>query len=302
MTGNYTQNADAKDTGDTEDAGNTGGVFSSVFFLPPEAMQQHPELKAAMENYISSDGKGIVLDAILSISPYTNEALDLIEQFKDTVGFTLKGSPLEGSEFQIGGATSAFSDVRQMTSRDLTIVMIFVICGIFVVLAVLLKSLVAPVYLILTILISYASTMGISNLVFKYILGYDGLHWAVPFFAFCVLVALGIDYNIFLMSRVKDEYRPGDMTGSMARALTSTGGIITSCGIIMAGTFGALLASPVRPMLEVGFAAFVGLLIDTFIIRCLMVPAIAVKVGELNWWPGRKIKILPVDEDISAHR
>jgi RND superfamily putative drug exporter len=174
--------------------------------------------------------------------------------------------------------------------------MIFVLLGIFAVLAILLRSLTAPIYLIFTILVSYLTTLGISCLVFQTILGYDGLSWAVPFFSFCLLVALGVDYNIFLMSRVKEEYRPGDMAGGTRRALASTGRIITSCGIIMAGTFGSLLVSPVTEIVQVGFTTVVGLLIDTFIVRCMLVPAIAVKVGELNWWPGKKVRVVAAEE------
>ena len=272
-------------------------VLDDVFFLPPGAFDKAPELKRAMDNYISSDGKGVIIDIVLSIPPYTNMALDTIKDIKQAISFTIRGTSLENAEFYIGGATSAFSEVRQLTSRDLKVVMIFVMSGIFLVLVFLLRSLIAPLYLIVTILLSFISTMGISYLFFQVILGYDGLHWSVPFFAFCVLVALGVDYNIFLMSRVKEEYKAGDTRGSIARALASTGGIITSCGIIMAGTFGAMLVSPVRPILEVGFAATTGLLIDTFIIRCLIVPAIAVKVGELNWWPGRRVKIIPYENE-----
>jgi RND superfamily putative drug exporter len=99
-----------------------------------------------------------------------------------------------------------------------------------------------------------------------------------------------VDYNIFLMSRVREEYRPGDTKGAVARALSQTGRIITSCGIIMAGTFSAMMVSPVRSIIEVGFATVVGMLIDTFIIRSLMVSSIAALVGELNWWPGRRGK------------
>jgi RND superfamily putative drug exporter len=171
-----------------------------------------------------------------------------------------------------------------------------VLIGIFIVLCLLLRSVIAPIYLLLTIVISYATTMCISYVVFQLILGYEGLCWSTTFFAFCLLVALGVDYNIFLISRVKEEYKPGDMTGGTARALASTGGIITSCGIIMAGTFGALLASPIKPLFEIGFAAVIGLLMDTFIVRTILVPAIAVKVGELNWWPGRKVKVVAKEE------
>jgi len=171
------------------------------------------------------------------------------------------------------------------------VVIVFVLLGIFLVLAILLRSLIAPIYLLFTIILSYISTLGITYLVFCVILGQDGLHWSVQFFSFCVLVALGVDYNIFLMSRVKEEYVPGQMKQSITRALATTGGIITSCGLIMAGTFGAMLSSPLRPMLQIGFAACIGLIIDTFIIRSLVVPSIAVLVGEMNWWPGRRVKV-----------
>ncbi|NTV88853.1 MAG: MMPL family transporter [Clostridiales bacterium] len=275
---------------------NNKNILDDVFFLPESILDEAPELKDAMKNYISDDGHGLIMEVILTVPPYTNTALDTVDKIKEAVRFSIKGTSLENAEFHIGGGTGALSEVRDITARDLKVVMIFVLSGIFIVLILLLKSLVAPVYLIITIIFSYLSTMGITYLFFQKLLGYDGLHWAVPFFAFCVLVALGVDYNIFLMSRVKEEYRPGDNKGSVTRALASTGGIITSCGIIMAGTFGAMLASSVRPILEVGFAAVVGLLMDTFIIRSITVPAIAVKFGEVNWWPGSRIIAVAVQK------
>jgi RND superfamily putative drug exporter len=267
-----------------------------VFFLPPEVFDEYPEFKAAMENYIAPSSDAVTFDVILSIPPYTSEALDTVDTLYSVMDFSLKGTAFAEAEYHIGGATAVLSEVRDITSKDFTIVMCLVLLGIFAVLVILLRSLVAPVYLILTIIFSYITTMGISYLVFQVILGYDGLHWTVQFFSFCVLVALGVDYNIFLISRIREEYKPGDVTGSIRRALTATGGIITSCGIIMAGTFGAMMASPIKPLLEIGFTASIGLLLDTFIIRCLLVPAIAVKAGELNWWPGRRVKVIPVDK------
>lgn len=269
--------------------------LDEVFFLPPGTLEKYPNLRNAMEYYIAPGGNGVILDVVLSVPPYTNEALDKVEKIKRVTGDMLEGSSLAGSEFYVGGGTSTFNEIRQVTASDLINVMIFVLLGIFVILVVLLRSFIAPIYLILTILLSFAATLGITGLVFQGGLGHEGLDWSVPFFAFCLLVALGVDYNIFLMSRVKEEYSPGDVKGSVARALSSTGKIITSCGIIMAGTFGALMASPLYSLVEIGFATVVGLLLDTFIIRTLLVPAIAIKVGELNWWPGRKVKIVPVE-------
>lgn len=275
----------------------TNDNMKNVFYLPEGTLEKNPILKEGMGYYISPNGRGVSFDVILSIPPYTNEALDSAEEIKKAVAFTLKGTTLEKAEFYVTGSTAAFSELRDITAQDFTKVIFFVLLGIFIVLVLLLRSIIAPMYLILTIIFSYATTMGITYIVFQLILGQVGLTWSVPFFSFCILVALGVDYNIFLMSRVKEEYTPGNVTGGVQRALYSTGKIITSCGIIMAGTFGALMASPVNQLVQIGFTAVVGLLLDTFIIRCLMVPAIAVKVGELNWWPGRKVKILPLEKD-----
>ncbi len=292
----FTQIEDAG-TAYTKNSTDSGNPLSSVFFLPPEVLVDYPEFKDAMENYIAPSSNAVIFEVILSIPPYTSDALDTVKALKSTMAFSIKGTSFKGAEYHIGGATAILSEVRDVTSGDFILVMCLVLLGIFVVLVILLRSFVTPLYLILTIIFSYITTMGISYLFFQEILGYDGLHWTVQFFSFCVLVALGVDYNIFLISRIKEEYKPGDVKGSVQRALASTGGIITSCGIIMAGTFGAMMASPIKPLLEIGFAASTGLLLDTFIIRCLLVPAIAVKMGELNWWPGRRVKVISVDKN-----
>jgi RND superfamily putative drug exporter len=268
---------------------------NSVFYLPDGALDKYPELKKFMQVYISPNGRGAIFDVILSLPPYGEQALDAVGRIEDAARFSMKGGPLEGAEFYASGATGTMRELRDVTSADFVKVLAFVLLGIFVVLAVLLRSLTAPFYLIATILVSYLTTLGISWLVFQVGLGYAGLSWSVPFFSFVLLVALGVDYNIFLMSRVKEEYRPGHVATGTAKALASTGKIITSCGIIMAGTFSALLLSPVAELVQIGFATVVGLLLDTFIVRCMLVPALVVKVGELNWWPGRKVKILAVE-------
>jgi RND superfamily putative drug exporter len=264
---------------------------SDDFFLPSDVFEKYPDFKKAVDVYISKDGHGAKFEIILSATPYSTKAIDTIPEIEKTVAFSLKNSKLDGATFAMTGVTSTYNEIRNFISSDMTVIIICVLLGIFVILAILLKSLVAPIYLILTIVLSYVSTLGITYLIFCRILGQDGLHWSVPFFSFCVLVALGVDYNIFLMSRVKEEYVPGDMRMSVTRALATTGGIITSCGLIMAGTFGAMLTSSLRPMTQIGFAACFGLIIDTFIIRTIVVPAISVLIGEMNWWPGRKVQV-----------
>lgn len=262
----------------------------SGFYLPEGTLDKYPDLKEGMEYYITKSGAGTRMEIVLDVPPYTGEALDSIDKISNSVKNSIKGSNLEGAEFYVGGATAVYDDLRNLTYEDFIKVMIFVLTGIFIVLALLLRSLVAPIYLILTILFSYSATMGITYLVFD-VIGGKGISWSVPFFAFNLLVALGVDYNIFLMSRVKEEYQHGNVTTGVNRALATTGGIITSCGIIMAGTFGALMLSPINQLIQIGFATVIGLLLDTFVIRCILVPAIAVKLGELNWWPSKgKIK------------
>jgi RND superfamily putative drug exporter len=146
---------------------------------------------------------------------------------------------------------------------------------------------VAPLYLIFTILVSYGATLGIVRVVFSDLLHKPGVTWWVPIFMFVMLVALGMDYNIFLMGRVKEEVaKSGDREG-IRTAVAKTGGIITSAGIIMAGTFAAMMSGSILGLQQIGFAVAVGVLLDTFVVRTALVPAIAVLLGRWSWWPRR---------------
>lgn len=258
--------------------------------LPKIMIAGNPRLKEAMETYISPDGRTVYLDVILDGEPYVLAAMDQVARVRQVAAETLAGGPLDGAKVAVAGATAMFADVRDLTQADFVTVMAFMLAGVFVILVLLLRSLVAPLYLLGTILVSYLSTMGLCYWVFQVLLGWEGVNWAVGFFTFCVLVALGVDYNIFLMSRVREEYRPGGNAAAVRAAMVGTGKIITSCGIIMAGTFAAMMVSPMRSIQEVGFASVAGLLIDTFVIRSIMVPALAFLAGEANWWPRRRRK------------
>ena len=161
------------------------------------------------------------------------------------------------------------------------------ILPIFVVLLLLLRALVAPVYLILTILLSYSATMGVVRLVFVDALGAAGIVWWVPMFMFVMLVALGMDYNIFLIGRVKEEVAVNGTRAGTRLALARTGGIITSAGIIMAGTFASMMSGSLLGLLQIGFAVAFGVLLDTFVVRTTLVPALTVLLGRWAWWPRR---------------
>jgi RND superfamily putative drug exporter len=146
---------------------------------------------------------------------------------------------------------------------------------------------VAPLYLLVTVLISYFATLGISLVVFDVVFGEPRVDPAYPFFAFVFLVALGVDYNIFLMDRVREESRRHGTREGALRALVATGPVITSAGLILAGTFAVLMTLPLDILLELGFTVALGVLLDTFLVRTLVVPAVVKLVGDASWWPAK---------------
>ena len=188
----------------------------------------------------------------------------------------------------VEGSSAIVADLQASSNRDMVRVVIWVLAGVFVVLVLLLRALVAPLYLILTILLSYGATLGIVRVVFQNILGSSGVTWWVPIFMFVMLVALGMDYNIFLMGRVKEEVATRGNREGVRIAVAKTGGIITSAGIIMAGTFAAMMSASILGLVQVGFAVAVGILLDTFVVRTALVPAIAVLLGRWSWWPRKQ--------------
>lgn len=241
----------------------------------------------------SGDGTSVILNATLSDDPYSEAAVDTIADIRATLRDSLAGTELAGSNTYVGGVTAEVKDNRDTQQNDFIFIVVVVLCGIFIILALLLRSVVAPLYMTGTIVLAFAATTGLTFATFKYGLGYSGVFFDTPVVSFIILVALGIDYSIFLITRVKEEYRTHQLSTATAvrNALAHTGSVITSCGIILAGTFTPLLFSGIKTYVEMGFAVVVGLLLDTFVIRTLLVPAIAVRVGELNWWPRRPRRV-----------
>jgi len=187
----------------------------------------------------------------------------------------------------VGGFTAINVDTATAAERDQNVIIPVVLAVIALILALLLRALVAPVLLIATVLLSFAATLGLCGLLFRHVFDFPGVDAAFPLFAFVFLVALGIDYNIFLMSRVREEaVRRGTRAGVLA-GLAVTGGVITSAGIVLAATFSALAVLPLVVLVELGTAVAVGVLIDTIVVRSLLVPALAYDIGPVVWWPGR---------------
>jgi len=236
--------------------------------------------------YLTADATAFKLDVILGGNTQGYEAMDTVNEIR-----AILTDYQDSGEAVVAGATAINTDIRDTMDRDLVRAILYVMVGIFVVLLIMLRSVVAPLYLIATVVLSFLFTLGLTNLVFQHLwLQVEGLTWYVPFFVFVFLVALGVDYSIFLIGRIKEEIPRHGVREGVHVAVAATGAIITSAGLILAGTFGALMVGEVAGLLEVGFAVAVGVLIDTFVVRTMLVPALTTALGRWAWWPGRLFK------------
>jgi RND superfamily putative drug exporter len=192
-----------------------------------------------------------------------------------------------GPEVLVGGSTAVNFDVRQASDRDLRVIIPAILAVVFLVLMLLLRSLIAPVILVVANVLSFAATLGVSALVFNHVFHFPGSDPATPLYAFVFLVALGVDYSIFLMTRVREESVERDTRPGILVALAVTGGVITSAGIVLAATFSALSLIPLVFLAQIAFIVAFGVLLDTTVVRSLLVPAFAYELGRRIWWPSR---------------
>ena len=250
----------------------------------PESALDNADLKKAFDTYLSADGKITKMDVVLKINPYTHEAMQLIDTIRNTVMLSLNGSTIVNPVVKVGGQTAQYHILEGVSADDFVHTGTLILVAIYIVLALMLRSVLAPLYLLLSLGFSYLVTMGVVEWIFVDLLGHEGLSWTDAFFAFTLLVALGVDYSIFLMARFKEEYRPGHIIPAMQKAMRSTGGVIISAAVIMGGTFGAMIFSGVDALIEIGIAVVVGLAVYTTIVMGLIVPSLAILFGEANWW------------------
>ncbi len=187
----------------------------------------------------------------------------------------------------VGGDTAVQLDTNEASTRDRNVIIPLVLVVIFVVLMFLLRAVVAPAILLFANVLSFAATMGIAALVFEFGFGFPAVDPAVPLYGFVFLVALGIDYSIFLITRVREESFVHGTRPGIIRGLSVTGGVITSAGIVLAATFSALSVVPLAFLIQIAFIVAFGVLLDTFVVRSLLVPALAYDIGERTWWPSR---------------
>lgn len=268
-----------------------GGTDASAGGIEPDSPEAGAiGLYLAASQFISADGSVARVELVLEENPYSGSALDLIPVLRDIARDAAGGAGLSADSVLVGGTTAESYDTREANNRDSVIVLPLVLLAIAIILGLLLRSLVAPLYLSLTIIISYFATLGLAILCFKYLFGQDTISSSVPFYLFVFLNALGVDYNIYLMARIREESKRFNLEEATRRALTRTGGVITSAGLILAGTFSALMTLPLQDLFQLGFAVAIGVLMDTFITRTLMVPSIVTLLGRWNWWPSRAFR------------
>lgn len=242
------------------------------------ALKEDPDVAEAQP--VAEGGPGVLVLAALTTNPYSTAAYDAIPQIRETA------KAAGGQDVLVGGTSAIEKDIRDASVRDTKLIIPLVLLVVFVVLILLLRSLVAPIVLIATVVLSFAATMGLSYVVYDVAFGFPGSDPGLPLFAFVFLVALGIDYNIFLMARVREETQRYGTEHGMLRGLAVTGGVITSAGIVLAGTFAVLGVLPLVFLTQIGFAVAVGVLIDTFIVRSTLVPALVLEIGKKIWWPS----------------
>jgi RND superfamily putative drug exporter len=187
----------------------------------------------------------------------------------------------------VGGQAAVSYDISNVSTTDLQQVLPVVLIAIAILLAVVLRSLVAPLYLMVSVGLSYLAALGLAVVVFMGIGHGPGLNFILPFFMFIFLMALGSDYNILVMTRIREEAHEGALPAAVTRAIAATGGTVTSAGLILAGTFGVLTVAAGGQIQQIGFAIAAGILMDTFLVRTLLVPSTVVLIGRWNWWPSR---------------
>jgi RND superfamily putative drug exporter len=234
------------------------------------------------------DGR-VQLGVILDDPPDSAAAIDTIGELRAAVSAV-------DPQAQVGGYTAERLDTNTAATRDRNVIIPIVLVVVTLLLALLLRALVAPMLIIATVVLSFVATLGISAVAFNYLFDFPGSSPIVPLFAFVFLVALGVDYNIFLMTRVREEsVRHGTRKGVLL-GLAVTGGVITSAGLVLAGTFGALALFPILLLAQIAFIVALGVLIDTLVVRSLTLPALVHIVGDRVWWPSALARPAPRDE------
>jgi RND superfamily putative drug exporter len=242
-------------------------------------MERLDDVQLTLPAPVPGDAAEAVILLVLHDDPYGSDAEGAVEEIRERLHAVAPGGLL-------GGVPVENLDVEEANARDTKLIVPLVLLVVGLILIAVLRAIVAPAYLIATVVASFAATLGLATFVFTEIFGMAGLAFNLELMAFIFLVALGVDYNIFLMTRAREEAAARGTREGVLAALVSTGGVVTGAGLILAGTFATLTLLPLEELVQVGATVAVGVLLDTFVVRALLIPAITYRLGDRAWWPG----------------
>ncbi|HEU5425966.1 MAG TPA: MMPL family transporter [Actinocrinis sp.] len=285
--GTFTNTPDAIVGQQVADAHFPGGAGSPVVVIAKASQAQQVQSVLAGTRGIgsvadpASKNGYVYLQGNLTAAPDSQAAKDVVTQIRASV------HAIQGADAIVGGNTAVTMDIETASQHDDKVIIPLILLVVLVILGLLLRALVAPLVLIATVVLSFGAALGVSVLFFNHVFHFSGEDAAYPLLSFVFLVALGIDYNIFLMTRIREEaVKVGTRRGALT-GLAATGGVITSAGMILAGTFGVLATLPIVAFAEIGFTVSLGVLLDTFIVRSILVTALAMDLDRRIWWPSK---------------
>ncbi len=271
----------------SQNASAMGNAFDAAknddsFYLPPEVFK-NPDFKRVMDVFLSPDGKAVRLFISQRGEVISPEGVARVDAIKTAAEEALKGTPLEDAKIQLTGSAAMVKDVIDGTTYDLLIAGISALCLIFIIMLLMTRSLIAALVIVGTVVLSLGASFGLSVLVWQYLVGLQ-IHWVVMVMSLIILLAVGSDYNLLLVSRIKEEIGAGINTG-IIRAMGGTGKVVTAAGLVFAFTMASMIVSDLRVIGQVGTTIGLGLLFDTLVVRAFMTPSIAALLGRWFWWP-----------------
>jgi putative drug exporter of the RND superfamily len=252
------------------------------FYLPPETLK-NKDFQRIMNIFLSPDGKAVRMLILQKGDPSSSDGLSRVDAIKSAAEEALKGTPLEDSKIYLSGTAASVRDQVRASTIDLMIAGIAALCLIFIVMLIMTRSFIAALVIVGTVLLSLGASFGLSVFAWQNLLGIQ-IHWSVLVMSVIVLLAVGSDYNLLLVARMKEEIGAGINTG-IIRAMGGTGKVVTNAGLVFAFTMGSMLVSDLRTIGQVGTTIGLGLLFDTLVVRAFMTPSIAALLGRWFWWP-----------------
>jgi len=284
LSGIYDQNAAALENSTAMGAAFDASKTDDSFYVPPEVFQ-NAEFQRGLKLFLSPDGKAARMIITHDVDPATPQGISHIDAIRHSAEEAVKGTPLAGSHIYIGGTASTYKDIQESAKYDLMIVVIAALSLILLIMMFITRSLIAAIVIVGTVALSLGASLGLSILVWQHILGIQ-LYWVIIPLAVILLLAVGSDYNLLLISRFKEEIGAGLNTG-IIRAMAGTGGVVTAAGLVFAFTMASFVYSDLIVLGQIGTTIALGLLFDTLIVRSFMTPSIAVLLGRWFWWPLR---------------